>query len=44
MPIDIISGSSLLRECLAENGDIDAAITLDCEAWDQERKEFLLYR
>jgi uncharacterized protein YbbC (DUF1343 family) len=44
MPIDIISGSSLLRECLTEMREIDAAITLDCETWDQERKEFLLYR
>ena len=44
MPIDIISGSSLLRECLTENRKIDAAITLDCEAWDQVRREFLLYR
>ena len=44
LPIDIISGSSLLRECLSETGAIHAAIMLDCEAWDQERKEFLLYR
>ena len=43
MPIDIISGSSLLRECLTEQREIDTAITLDCETWDQERKEFLLY-
>jgi uncharacterized protein YbbC (DUF1343 family) len=44
MPIDIISGSSLLRECLTEQREIDAAITLDCAPWDQERSEFLLYR
>lgn len=44
MPIDIIRGSSLLRECLAGKDDIDAAIALNCEAWDQERREFLLYR
>jgi uncharacterized protein YbbC (DUF1343 family) len=44
MPIDIISGSSLLRECLTEQREIDTAITLDCKAWDQERREFLLYR
>lgn len=44
MPIDIISGSSLLRECLAKDRKIDAAISLDCEAWEQERREFLLYR
>jgi uncharacterized protein YbbC (DUF1343 family) len=43
MPIDIISGSSLLRECLTEQREIDTAIALDCEAWDQERSEFLLY-
>ena len=42
-PIDIISGSSVLRECLTEQRDINAAITLDCDAWDPERKEFLLY-
>lgn len=44
MPIDIISGSSLLRECLTETGNFDTAVALDCEAWDQERREFLLYR
>lgn len=43
MPIDIISGGSLLRECLTEQRKIDAAITLDCDAWDQVRREFLLY-
>lgn len=44
MPIDIISGSSLLRESLTEEREIDAAISLDCEAWNLERREFLLYR
>ncbi len=44
MPIDIISGGSLLRECLTEQREIDAAIILDCEAWDQVRRAFLLYR
>jgi uncharacterized protein YbbC (DUF1343 family) len=43
MPIDIISGSSLLREVLMGLCDVDAAIALDSEAWDQERREFLLY-
>ena len=43
MPIDIISGGSLLRECLTEQREFDTAITLDCEAWDQDRSEFLLY-
>lgn len=43
MPIDIISGGSLLRECLTEQRQIDVAIALDCDAWDQERKESLLY-
>ena len=43
MPIDIISGGSLLRECLTEQRQIDVAITLDCGAWDQERSDFLLY-
>jgi uncharacterized protein YbbC (DUF1343 family) len=43
MPLDIISGSSLLRRCLAEYSEMDAAIALDCEAWDHERSEFLLY-
>ncbi|MFO1000525.1 MAG: DUF1343 domain-containing protein [Planctomycetaceae bacterium] len=44
MPIDIISGGSLLRECLIEQREIEAAMALDCEAWDEERSEFLLYR
>ncbi|RLS73986.1 MAG: DUF1343 domain-containing protein [Planctomycetota bacterium] len=43
MPLDIISGSSLLRECIGRYSEIEAAIALDCEAWDQERSEFLLY-
>jgi len=43
MPLDIISGSSLLRRCLTEYSEMDAAIALDCEAWDHERSEFLLY-
>ncbi len=43
MPLDIISGSSMLRECLTEQREINAAVALDCEAWDQERSEFLLY-
>jgi hypothetical protein len=44
MPIDIISGGSLLRERVESHSEIEAAIALDCEAWGQERKEFLLYR
>ena len=43
IPIDIISGSAVLRECLTKQREISAAIALDCEAWDQERSEFLLY-
>lgn len=43
MPIDIISGGSLLRECLTEQRAIDTAVALDCRAWDLERRDFLLY-
>ncbi len=43
MPLDIISGSSLLRECIGRHSEIEAVIALDCEAWDHERSEFLLY-
>jgi uncharacterized protein YbbC (DUF1343 family) len=47
LAIDVINGSSLLREWvdddLAQAGDLDALSRLDEQAWEEERRDFLLY-
>jgi uncharacterized protein YbbC (DUF1343 family) len=43
MPLDIISGSSILREVLERGGDPGPALGLDQTAWLAERKSSLLY-
>ena len=47
LPIDVINGSPLLREWVdddnGEAGDLDAITTPDEQAWDEERKPFLVY-
>jgi uncharacterized protein YbbC (DUF1343 family) len=47
LPIDVINGSSLLREWVdnpnAEPGDLDALAAADEQAWAEERKPFLFY-
>jgi uncharacterized protein YbbC (DUF1343 family) len=47
MPIDILSGHSLLREWVADKdpaiSDWDESLLKDERAWEEERAEFLLY-
>ena len=47
LPIDVINGSPLLREWVddpaAEPGDLDALTVPDEQAWEEERRPFLLY-
>ncbi len=43
MPIDIISGSEILREAVENCGDIDQATALNQSAWHEQRSEFLIY-
>jgi uncharacterized protein YbbC (DUF1343 family) len=47
LPIDVINGSSLLREWVdddkAEPGDLDAATKPDEAAWEEQRRPSLLY-
>jgi uncharacterized protein YbbC (DUF1343 family) len=47
LPIDVINGSPLLREWVddpnAEPGDLDAITVPDEQAWQEERRPFLLY-
>jgi uncharacterized protein YbbC (DUF1343 family) len=47
LPIDVINGSPLLREWVddahAEPGDLDALTLPDEQAWQEERRSFLLY-
>lgn len=47
LPIDVINGSALLREWVDDSaavaGDLDALTAPDEEAWEQERRPFLLY-
>jgi len=47
LPIDVINGSPLLREWVddpaAQPGDLDATTIPDEQAWEEERKPFLLY-
>jgi uncharacterized protein YbbC (DUF1343 family) len=47
LAIDVINGSSLLREWVddahAQPGDLDVIAEIDEQAWEVERKEFLLY-
>ena len=47
MPIDILSGHSMLREWVAQTqpnvNDWDASLKKDEDAWEEERSEFLLY-
>ena len=47
LPIDVINGSPLLREWVddagAEPGDLDALAMLDEQAWEEERRRFLIY-
>ena len=47
LPIDVINGSSLLREWVDDDGsqslDLDAITVPDEQAWEEERNEFLLY-
>jgi uncharacterized protein YbbC (DUF1343 family) len=47
LPIDVINGSSLLREWVddagAEPGDLETVTLIDEKAWEEERKPFLLY-
>ena len=47
LPIDVINGSPLLREWVddlnAEPGDLDAITLPDEQAWEQERRPYLLY-
>lgn len=48
MPIDLISGSSLLREWVEDSqataGDWDQTLTQDEKLWQQERQEFQIYK
>ena len=47
LPIDVINGSQLLREWVddpaAQPGDLDAIAIPDEQAWEEERRPFLLY-
>jgi uncharacterized protein YbbC (DUF1343 family) len=47
LAIDVINGSSLLRECVddsnAASGDLDAIARVDEQAWQAERQKYLLY-
>ena len=47
LPIDVINGSSLLREWVdddnAEPGDLDGPVISDEQAWAEERKPYLIY-
>jgi len=47
LPIDVINGSPLLREWVdnhsSEPGDLDALTIPDEQAWDEERRPYLLY-
>jgi uncharacterized protein YbbC (DUF1343 family) len=47
LAIDVINGSPLLREWVddghAQPGDLDALSRLDEQAWEEERRDFLLY-
>jgi uncharacterized protein YbbC (DUF1343 family) len=47
LPIDVINGSSLLREWVddagAEPGDLETVTLIDEKAWEEERRPFLLY-
>ena len=47
LPIDVINGSQLLREWVddpaAQPGDLDAITIPDEQAWEEERRPFLLY-
>jgi len=47
LPIDVINGSQLLREWVddpaARPGDLDAITIPDEQAWEEERRPFLLY-
>ena len=47
LPIDVINGSPLLREWVddpaARPADLDAIAIPDEQAWDEERKPFLIY-
>ena len=47
LPIDVINGSPLLREWVddpnAAPGDLDAITVPDEQAWEAERRPFLLY-
>jgi len=47
LPIDVINGSLLLREWVddpaAQPGDLDAITIPDEQAWEEERRPFLLY-
>ena len=47
LPIDVINGSPLLREWVddpnAEPGDLDAITLPDEQAWEDERRRFLIY-
>lgn len=47
LPIDVINGSPLLREWVDDSAarpdDLDALALPDEQAWDQERRAFLLY-
>jgi uncharacterized protein YbbC (DUF1343 family) len=48
LAIDVINGSTLLREWVddsgGEPGDLDALTIPDERAWDEERRQFLIYR
>ena len=47
LAIDVINGSPLLREWVDDSeaapGDLDALTIPDERAWEEERKEFLVY-
>ena len=47
LPIDVINGSPLLREWVddaqAEPGDLDAMTLPDEQAWEEERRRYLIY-
>ncbi len=47
LPIDVINGSPLLREWVddpaSQAGDLDAITIPDEQAWEEERRPFLLY-
>ena len=47
LPIDVINGSSLLREWVddnnAEPGDLEALASVDEKAWAEERTPYLIY-